>query len=221
MNQKALRNNTFVIGVRILLGSLFFSVHFPAFASDRYQPRLIPRRVYQQSVKVAGSHIDATNLTVENGYLTGSFRAKYICRSYQGNVNTINFEIKDFNGNSIDKKQRRVTAGKEYLHSWTGAKLAPVSTITNRCLNRTDTQKMNIKIHLWNTCGENERHTRNGGGKIELTLQCSPSAISPIITPILWRYQCNGPNMFIEGTNMKSVDKNSPNQHVKCVYRAP
>jgi len=147
MNQKALRNNTFVIGVRILLCSLFFSVHFPAFAADRFQPRLIPR-IYQQSVKVAGSHIDATNLTVENGYLTGSFKAKYICRSYQGNLNTIHYEIKDFNGNSIDKKQRPVTAGKEYYHVWTRAKLAPVSTITNRCLNRTDTQKMNIRIHL-------------------------------------------------------------------------
>lgn len=201
------------------------------YAADEHQPKLYPSNSVETfNIQVAGSQININNDNVQSFEMRDTYlwknviRAEYRCRTYQGAINKVSIQTK--NGEEIISTRHYSygggsRAGQREVHTWNGLPVTRLSTIINKCRNKTDNQILEVPIRLWNTCGRNEGHTRNGGSKIRLLLQCSPSEIAPVVKPILWRYECNGPNMFIDGTSKKFVEKRTDSDRVMCVYRAP
>jgi hypothetical protein len=195
----------------------------PAFADDD-QPELWPGAIRLQA-QVSGQQVNLTgtsarSVSVEGGYLVkNKVDVKYKCRGYQGDVNKGFLEIKA-NGRTIENRNERIRAGTlTNHHDWYNVKLFRVDDLVAACRGRSDVQTVESVAHLKNSCGKSERHYRNGSGSITIQLQCSPSRTRAAVTPIRWRYHCDGPNMFVEGTNSKSVERNTDRADLNCVYR--
>ncbi len=216
------------VSLRYRGGTLFALVAATILAApgtagaDDDQPELWPGRNMRFEAQVAGDQVNlATNrLSIQgNHVLIDKLHAKYKCRGYQGDVKRAFVQVVA-GGTRLDDRNKLLMSGGNTAHyEWHDVKLFEVNKIVAACRGRSDVQTVESVAHLKNTCGRSERHERNGHGTITLQVQCSPSQIRAAVTPIRWRYHCSGPNMYIEGTNSTSVERDTPNANINCVYR--
>jgi hypothetical protein len=209
-----------------LLVIIVFVVPFarPATSAAGNQPE-VSRSPIRLQGQLSGDHIQFSRSSygpkqvgqhLQIDYVVASYK----CRGYQGYLRNMFLKITEGSRN-LEVRSMRAAAAKRFdTFTWRNVKFMTTAFAKRACRGRTDTVTLESKIELRNTCGRSERHARNGSGRILLQLQCSSASIAPRITPVRWRYECSGANMYIEGTNRTWVERDrADDRSVRCVYR--
>jgi hypothetical protein len=212
-------------GLRAAFALTAVAFAFSTNAAAEEQPTFSPDIPFRLEAQVSGNQVRfigpvASRVSIRNNYvILNSMPVAYRCRGYQGDVNRGFLEI--VSGNlHLENRSAHVAGSGGYGHKdWRDVKIFQLNQLVSACHGRSDLRELNSVAHLKNTCGRDERHERNGRGHVELRLQCAPTLMPAAVRPIRWRYQCEGANMYIQGTNETSVERDTPNANIKCEFR--
>ncbi len=213
-----------VWGKRVILLAVVLSIP-PSALADEYSPSILAPFGNEFDFQVAGTALYLLGPRSE-GYLekSGGFvnfknlQTRHKCRGYQGDINRARIEIYINNERSYSEEFRGC-GGDSCDHAWGSVRLFPIPDMIEKCRGRSDMQTVTSRVVVKNTCGRHERHTRTGGMTYTARIQCAPSRVRVNPFPIKWRYRCEGPDMYIEGTNLRLVERNTPNDEIYCIYR--